>query len=174
MNEIVKKILKKYYDQIPVPIIQIANDLGINVYNAEFDSDRISGSILKENGDFSIYVNKNEPSYRKRFTIAHELGHFIENKDILEKQGEHYDYKASKLNNSKVLFRFNSNVVLPSKEERLREIKANKFAANILMPEDNFFEAWKKHSSMQDIANEFDVSILAASIRAEKLGLSLT
>jgi hypothetical protein len=56
-----------------VPVESIAEDLlGLAVEKAEIDC---SGLLLPP--ERRILVNANEPETRRRFTIAHELGHWI-------------------------------------------------------------------------------------------------
>jgi Zn-dependent peptidase ImmA (M78 family) len=104
-----------------------------------------------------IVVNSKHSSTRKRFTIAHELGHyFIQNKPshcFAHRDAGNY-----------------------SLEERY----ANNFASTLLMPEDEIIREvgnFKKTKIGEQpdselinyIANEFDVSQSAAAIRLKKL-----
>jgi len=83
-----EQIEKEYKDQVPVPIIKIATDeLGLKVYGVNNLSDEQSGVIKKEKGNFVIYVNDSHSPERKRFTIAHEVAHFLKHKDEI---GEEY------------------------------------------------------------------------------------
>ena len=77
------KILENYGDQLPVPIFDIITDLGLGPIFLPLD-DNISGWIeLRESGDYAITINQNHPISRKRFTAAHELGHYIYHRDLL-------------------------------------------------------------------------------------------
>jgi len=58
-------------DELPVPVESIAEDLlALAVEARELD---VSGMLLP--AERRIYVNAAEPEPRRRFTIAHELGH---------------------------------------------------------------------------------------------------
>ena len=60
-------------DELPVPVESIAEDLlGLAVEARELD---VSGMLLP--AERRILVNAAEPEPRRRFTIAHELGHWI-------------------------------------------------------------------------------------------------
>ena len=60
-------------DELPVPVESIAEDLlGLAVEARELD---VSGMLLP--AERRILVNAAEPETRRRFTIAHELGHWI-------------------------------------------------------------------------------------------------
>lgn len=67
----------------PVPTIPIAEKLGLNVFQVPgWPVDRISGQLIKvaENGGpsgYTILVNEAHDQKRRRFTIAHEISHFI-------------------------------------------------------------------------------------------------
>ncbi|MBT0974157.1 ImmA/IrrE family metallo-endopeptidase, partial [Salmonella enterica subsp. enterica serovar 1,4,[5],12:i:-] len=83
--------------------------------------DDVSGALLKEpEQDPVIILNRNDSNVRKRFTCAHELGHYVkrtENGQPLEY--EFVDYRGK----------------LASQGVDSEEIFANNFAACLLMPE---------------------------------------
>jgi hypothetical protein len=114
------QIIAKYQSQAPVDVVAIAIDLGVNVW-AMTMSDSISGKIFRDpiNGGragFSIAVNSLHSFVRQRFTVAHEIAHFILHRQKLE-SGDLVDdamYRSG----------------LSNKEETA----ANRFAADILMP----------------------------------------
>ena len=115
------QIIAKHQAQAPVDVVAIANDLGINVWSMHSLSPAISGKIFRDpmNGGrsgFSIAVNADHALTRQRFTVAHEIAHFILHRNRLE-SGELIDdamYRSG----------------LSSKEETA----ANRLAADILMP----------------------------------------
>src|SRR4051812_17839691 len=112
-------------ETIPVDPVVLANQLGIKVFNAKFSDDSLVGMIAKRGADVTLLVNQSDPPARKRFTIAHELGHHFLH---LMEDGEFVDGEAN-------LFRQG----VPEDEGKLspdhrREIQANMFAAALLMP----------------------------------------
>jgi len=102
-------------------VVAIAGDLGINVWQMSSLPPNISGKIFRDqlNGGksgFSIAVNARDVFVRQRFTVAHEIAHFILHRRLLE-QGDLVDdamYRSG----------------LSTKEETA----ANRLAADILMP----------------------------------------
>src|ERR1700733_6050088 len=62
----------------PVPVQEIAFALGIQITRDDVD-DELSGFLYRETeSDRTVIgVNKNDPPRRQRFTIAHEIGHFL-------------------------------------------------------------------------------------------------
>ena len=61
-------------DELPVPVESIAEDL-LGLAVEEHDDMAVSGMLLP--AERRILVNAAEPEPRRRFTIAHELGHWI-------------------------------------------------------------------------------------------------
>ena len=162
-----QKIQQKYSNQIPVPIVKIAKNLGIVVYEVDHLPDRQSGLIKKVNGKFVIFVNDKHAVTRQRFTVAHEIAHFIKNKDFLESEGEHQTVFRQPVGNNAALHRAMGLELSP--EQRQREVEANKIAAQLLMPEEAFKQAWLQASSVKEVADKFLVSEAATTIRGKEL-----
>ena len=58
--------------------IEIIENAGIIVYEMDLNSDKFMGfSIYTDAGQPIIFINKNMPNDRKRFTLGHELGHMV-------------------------------------------------------------------------------------------------
>lgn len=160
MNEGEKTIFAKYKGIFPFPIVQFATEIGIKVYGLDDSPDNLSGAISFKDGQYSIYLNTKHSPRRMRFTLAHELGHFFNDKQYLESKGRIED---SAKQSTKWLFR-DKHVDDP--EMRQMDKKANHFAADLLMPEEKFIEKWQELSNPQDVADFFDVSVEAAKVRA--------
>lgn len=64
---------------LPVPIGSICRIYDINVIddNSNYLRKNESGRILRIDSDIVIVINNAEPKSRCRFSIAHELGHFL-------------------------------------------------------------------------------------------------
>lgn len=154
-----QEVLEKYYGSngivLPVDVVGIANDNGINVIRANFSgtyADLVYGFIEKNGSDVSITVNaKNSPT-RRRFTVAHELGHYF-----LHHNGEELGYLDLR-----------STVISP--EERA----ANQFAAELLMPESEMRAEHEKlmFPTVEALAKKFGVSKQAMQYRLKNLRLS--
>lgn len=110
-------IIKSNQSNYPVKIIKLANDLGISVYSTSFKND-ISGAILKKDNKYVIYFNNKDNKNRQRFTIAHEIAHFLLHKD---KIGDN-------------LTDIPSGVMYRSRLSNIYEKQANRLASEILIP----------------------------------------
>lgn len=111
----------KYMENAPVDVRALAFDLGIKVVDKDLE-DATSGSIEKKDGQYVITVNMNHSENRKRFTIAHELGHFLMHDDIID--DGIFDNKLYRSTEG----RHNQFI------SQIHETQANKFAASVLMP----------------------------------------
>jgi len=136
----------------PIDIRSIARKLGVTIIDdVDMDKD-ISGRLVSQSGKWYIYVNAFHDEKRKRFTIAHEIAHFI------------LHTKEKKEFNDVSFFR--------SPDHSKEEVDANKLAAKILMPEQAFFEEIRKgNNSLLQLATIFNVSGMACEYRAKELGL---
>ena len=103
----------------PIPVLEIAEQNGVDVVFADFGkhADNVSGLCDFESA--KIYVNKDDTTVRQSFTIAHELGHWIMHREAFEHDPEAYG----------VLPRFSS----PDRSNVLEQ-EANYFAAEFLVP----------------------------------------
>ncbi len=161
-------ISQKAYEQLgdrptlPIPIESIVAKNKVRLLPFDL-GENISGVLVIENGEATIGYNKNEHRVRNRFTIAHELGHFIlhKDKDLFVDKG------------FKVMFR---GVSSGDKYNKQDEIEANEFAANLLMPENLLRSEIAKldldftdEESIKQLAKKFDVSTVAMSFRMAKL-----
>ena len=111
---------------VPVDPVDLAGKLGFTVHNAKFADDSLSGLIAKRGDHAQILVEKSDPPYRKRFSIAHELGHHFLH---LLNDGQIIDRRVD-------MFREKQPSVAAPFSQRNREVEANWFAAALLMPED--------------------------------------
>lgn len=161
-QEKLKEILKEYEGVFPRNIVDICNKMGIDVQETEEFPDDVCGVIFKENKDYIILVNKKHSIGRRSFTIAHELGHYVLHKDILDSKNELISYTKSNGEDVSVLAR--------GVEYNTRETEANNFAAEILMPEKEFLSKCECSNDIEEVAHYFAVSTSAASVRASKLG----
>src|SRR5262249_47358672 len=106
----------------PVPVERIARHLGATIRYSPFDGD-ISGIIHIKDGIPIIGVNSLHPPNRQRFTVAHECAHLIFDTELITNE-VHVDKKLAVLRRD--------DVSATGKEKR--EIRANQFAADLIMP----------------------------------------
>lgn len=148
---------------IPVDVEQLAVSMGIVIRNDELDHN-VSGMLILHNDQSVIVTNNRHHLSRRRFTIAHELGHHM----------LHRGDQRFFLEGSPVLFR--SDDIL--KSDRRMEQQANAFAAEVLMPTQHVVgEFQRQPCEMEDeegirtLADLFGVSPQAMVIRLTELGL---
>ena len=106
----------------PIPVEKVARHIQAEVRFSPLD-DEISGMVFVKKGVPVIGVNSMHHPNRQRFTIAHEIGHLILHRDIVE-SSVHVDKEY------RVLMR-DPNA---SRGIHKIEIAANQFAAELLMP----------------------------------------
>lgn len=149
-----RAIILPFLDEVPVRIATMARALGIEVKTATLKP-RISGEIqpsLDSPSGYRIRVNRHEAKTRQRFTIAHEIAHYL----------LHRDFIGDGIEDS-ILYR--STLSDP------REAEANRLAAQLLMPEASILKALRRHGGRATpavaaiMAEEFNVSEAAMGIR---------
>ena len=153
--------LNAYIAQYPVPVISIAKHMGIEVFETPDFDDSISGELTKNNDKFEITLNSNHAPTRRRFTLAHEIGHYVLHQNEFTTSQTITDYK--------VAMQRSTNSYLP--EQRMLEVEANQFAAKLLMPDEEFIQKWQDGLTISRLADYFFVSENTANIRAYNLGL---
>jgi len=146
------------FDNIPpVDVESICKTLDITIHITDLTEvekthkGEIAGALIKTPEFSAIFVNDMDPYVRQRFTVAHELGHYI----------LHHN------NNSDGIFISFRGASNP--EERA----ANRFAADLLMPRDVLRKshAEKTLPLLWKLAEEFNVSRAAMRYQLESLGL---
>lgn len=109
----------------------------------------------------SILVNANSTRPRRRFTIAHELGHYL---NIWHKPHDEVGFMCNKKD-----FRVGNFVVKPALTAReVQELQANSFAVELLAPKNRVIALSNDDPSVSDvlrIATELDLSKEAAARR---------
>lgn len=111
----------------------------------------LSGSLNYKDGVWVMSVNCKQHVRRQRFTLAHELAHYILHR---EKNTEFQD---------STFFRGNKMDSL--------EYMANDFAAALLMPDGKVSEYIKSgERNLGNLAAQFEVSAAAMKYKVEKLG----
>jgi Zn-dependent peptidase ImmA (M78 family) len=162
IQTMVDQILEFLNIQVPVDLYSLIAKLGGEIEEVKLDSD-LDGLIRKKGNSFIIQINNSKPSFRKNFTIAHELGHLFLHMGFLiddEKWNSLTEFEDSYARKGF------------SKEES----EANEFAASLLMPSQLFID--KVHSvvnnnkvNLDDLAKFFNVSSEAVRIRGRWLGV---
>jgi Zn-dependent peptidase ImmA (M78 family) len=150
--------------RVPIPLESVIRHLGL-VSQARPLADA-SGVLVVENGRGLIGYNANHSPVRQRFTIAHEIGHFVLHAPR---------NKQSRLFVDRSVFKRDDT---SSTGNDVEEIDANKFAAALLMPEVLVRSEISRHQldlddedDVSSLARRFNVSAAAMSFRLENLGL---
>lgn len=150
----------------PISVHKITSYLNLEVITHDFGKE-ISGALVIEDGKSVIGVSPNESEVRRRFTICHEIGHYLFHKD----SGQLF------IDNKKFQVMFRSDEV---SQDYNQEKEANHFAASILMPEhlieQSIFTLYEDEYIYTDeeiirsMSKEFKVSQPAMTFRLINLG----
>lgn len=161
-REAARKVLDQFGSKIPVPIDAILKAHGIEVFADNEMAPTVSGILMIKKDRVGAMVNHTHPEARKRFTLAHELGHYL-------------------------LHRRNTNLFVDEVAVLYRsgysdtgtgrmEVEANVFAAELLMPEKVLREHLKSDPSVaqsdeaiRKLARRYDVSSAAMKYRLRQL-----
>lgn len=146
LDQNIKSIIKSGQVNVPVHIVPIAEKFGLKVFKNKTFPDTLSGLIKKVGESYEIHVNGNHPITRQRFTMAHELAHFLLHKEeIGDGVTDDALYRSS----------------LTNRIER----EANLLAAEILMPEHLLKTDKYGGMTISEQADEFWVSRISMDIR---------
>jgi len=136
----------------PLDIESLIRLCGVGLRKYPMDNER-SGYLRLDEGRWVIGVNSLHHPKRQRFTMAHELGHYFLHRN-----------QSNNIEDT-VLFRdssFGGGGI---------EYEANEFAADLLMPEEEFSRlVVERKGVVADISEAFQVSSLAVTVRAKQLG----
>lgn len=142
--------------------MDIARRLGVTVLPRTLHN-RTSGLLVVKDGRAAIVYNEAHHPNRQRFSVAHEVGHFILH---AARQGTFEDTETY------------GRGELASRGTDPVEIEANTFAAELLMPPDRVKDAFRNlwfeesHADrIDEMSSLFGVSATAMTIRLERLGL---
>lgn len=150
-----KQILDRYLAEYPVKLGKLAQELGVAIKVASMKTG-ISGQIKREDKNYIIRVNRHEARERQRFTIAHELAHFLLHRSVIDSSPDG----------------ISDNVLYRSGEPEHIEFEANRLAADIVMPlklvknvlqED--FNGIVTEATIEGLSARFRVSKAAMEIR---------
>ena len=144
--------------KIPVDVDLLIKKLGIALIPDTFeeiekahDEGEIWGLVLESGDDVGIFYKSTVGDHKRRFTIAHELGHCCNDSEILR--------------DGYIEYRKEMNSDIP------REKMANVFAGELLMPRDSLEYAIQRlrKPSLKGLADLFEVSTQVMRARLEHL-----
>ena len=152
-------------DKRKVPIIELAKIMGFKIYTAKFKDRNLSGTIgiskklvNRYKSDKVIILNNQDTDEHILFTLCHELAHYI------------YDYESNAHNEYSNTYRTNEAI-------NAKEMRANRFAASLLMPKESFKEAYSELSNniddkniiVQGLSDAFNAPKTAVRIRMKEV-----
>lgn len=147
----VKESIQLFQQEIPVKIGDLAKSFGVSVKVSTLEVG-ISGMIFPSGNGYKIIINKHKPSYRQRFTLAHEVSHFLLHRDLIGSG-------------------ITDNVLYRSRLSDSTEAEANRLASDILMPVERVKQARsdlgmpRLADAVSPLASHFGVSEEAMRIR---------
>ena len=148
---------------MPVDVEQVAQQLNIIIRMQELE-EHVSGVLVIKEGRAVSGVNKDHHPHRQRFTIAHEIGHYL----LHRESGRVF------IDAAPVFFRDEN----AASGRDPQEIAANQFAAELLMPRRELRELVSQQpidvfdeAAVRQLASQFGVSAQALTIRLTRLGL---
>lgn len=151
LNQLVESLKSAGLYRVPVPIMDVAEYVGLEVVEEVMDDD-ISGYLELKGGRWVIGINRLHHRNRQRFTIAHEIAHYLLHRQL---KTSFIDQTFARRENDR------------TKMER----EADEFAAALLMPEEEVNSLIRGGDmSLESLANAFQVSTLAMRFRALKIG----
>jgi hypothetical protein len=142
----IQNVIRRFTDNIPVDVIGLANALGLTVIDSDLGTN--AGEIFRDirRGGFSGYsilVNANDPHVRQRYTVGHEIAHFLRHRD-------------------RVKNRLVDDRMYRSGQGRTVEYEADALAADLLMPRRMIAEFRAAGlTNIEELAAKFDVSVPA-------------
>jgi Zn-dependent peptidase ImmA (M78 family) len=151
--------------RVPVAIDVVAHRLQLSTAAAAL-GENVSGMLVVEDGRGAIAYNATHALVRQRFTIAHEIGHYLLH--LKKKQGSQLFIDRN------VTFRRDET---SSTGDDREEVEANQLGAALLMPRELVQLEIKRHGLDLDdeeaisfLAKRFQVSAAAMTNRLSNLG----
>ena len=136
----VERFIRDKYPDIKILKVALASD--------------VSGKLEYKEGFWMMSVNLRHPEVRQRYTLGHELGHYLNHRDSVKS--------------------FEDTVYFRNKQKSSMEYMADQFAACLLMPENDVNELVKSGvKTVKEMSLKFGVSLEAMKYRLEQLGYGI-
>ena len=137
---------------LPVDPVSVARSLGVSVLSARLKDD-VFGMLVGGEAGTEIYLDKDQPRARFRFSCAHEIGHYVLRSDVIAAGNAFVDRRSD------------TDRGVPD------EVYANEFAGSLLMPEAVLRAGIAEGEDDFDLMRRFDVSLDALRYRRTLLDL---
>jgi Zn-dependent peptidase ImmA (M78 family) len=155
LSELLAVLNGKGLDVAPVNVELIADFLGLTILREKMDDD-LSGYLERRGSRWVIGVNMLHHEVRQRFSIAHEIAHYVLHRTSKDKFVDVTFARRSAVRDS-------------------REKEADAFASQLLMPKAQLRSiVLDKTDDINDLAKYFQVSALAMRFRLLGLGYGVT
>ncbi len=158
--------VRKIYGQkgeSTIDVVSMARNMGFKIFRSKFPNPMLSGFVVvddeyksKFDSDHIIAVNESDNYGHQRFTIAHELYHYLKDFDKTTQTTFYDAYRTDKADD-------------------VKEQKASYFAACLLMPKSDFTKAYEKldgndlYDIVKKLSDLFGVSMKAVERRIEEI-----
>ena len=155
------EVIFRYYPELPrrVPVKEIAAEVGVKDFRV-LEVDGFIGGLIAdpEKSEGIILVKDKLPPKRERFTVGHELGHFLIPSHGYQRQCSKKDLEE------------NSRTTTYQRQET----EANKFSAGLLMPKSMFVKdidalGSADVSHARELSDQYNVSMEAVANRYVEL-----
>lgn len=151
-------------ENFAIDLEKIASILGLKIIPEDIDDD-ISGYLENNN----IYINKKHSENRKRFTIAHEIGHFLyKHQDNVKFRQAVSTYTEEELIEEKLANNFSANLIMPEKQMKALVVK---FYDDNKISLSSGLSNSEREELIEFISKKLLVSKIAASYRLFNLGM---
>ena len=147
-----RETIIRYLADYPVKLGQIAKEFEVSIKVSSLNTG-VSGQITRENGHYLIRVNRHEARERQRFTIAHELAHFLLHKQVIDSSPDG----------------IKDNVLYRSGAPEHIEYEANRLAADIVMPMPLVNKVLRE--DLEGVVTEATIEGLAARFQVSKAAM---
>jgi len=151
------------FDEKITPLDKIIEEEELEVFYDDYDKGTFDGMTIFDGGNFYIHINtangNKSNNGRGRFTLAHELGHYIIDSHRIGLISGLLEPHPSKTN---------------QQQHHLIEREADYFASCLLMPEEKFkndlFRKKFDFNLINWLSKEYNVSITACAFRFAQIG----
>jgi Zn-dependent peptidase ImmA (M78 family) len=142
-----------WHNGFPVDPVWIARQMGLTV-DQSLGLPDVSGMLIAQSETRPvIYVDRGDSEQRRRFTVAHEIGHYYERVSSGNREFAFIDRRGGKYD--------------------IHEYYADVFAASLLMPENEVRRQVAVGTSLAKLASYFNVSLSAMRLRLHRLHIRL-
>lgn len=124
-----RKYLKLGYNKTIIDVFALFREFGINIFRRRLENSKISGVLFRNQriGD-CILINYSDDIYRQRFSLLHEIGHYL------------LDEKKNVIN----LSYYNED------KNNYSEVRANNFASRFIIPEELLLNIKKSNTQFTE------------------------